>query len=163
MTRINSIIDAILFYLLAAALAVVVGICFVQVIARYIFSASFTWAEEVSIIILLWSTWGAACLALKQGIHLRVHILEDRLTLRRTIILRLSLHSLAILFLLLIALSSKIVLDAMAYMTLMSLPSIPMNVMYACVPAGCVLMIYYLLRSIAGDFRSLRSLGQEKG
>jgi len=163
MTRINSIIDAILFYILAAALAAVVGICFVQVMARYIFSASFTWAEEVSIVILLWATWGAACLAVKQGIHLRVRILEDRLTLRRAIILRLSLNSLAIPFLALIALSSKIVIDAMAYMTLMSLPSIPMNVMYACVPAGCVLMIYYLLRSIAGDFRSLRSLGQEKG
>ena len=162
MARINSIIDAILFYLLATALTVVVGICFVQVMARYIFNASFTWAEEVSIVILLWATWGAACLALKQGIHLRVRILEDRLTLRKTIILRISLHSLAIIFLAFIALASRIVFDAMAYMSLMSLPSIPMNVMYACVPAGCILMIYYLLRSMVGDFKNLRALSQKE-
>ena len=162
MARINSIIDAILFYLLATALTVVVGICFVQVMARYIFNASFTWAEEVSIIILLWATWGAACLALKQGIHLRVCILEDRLTSRTNMILRLALNSMAIIFLAFIALASRIVLDAMAYMTLMSLSSIPMNVMYACVPAGCVLMIYYLLRSMVGDFKHLRALRQKE-
>ena len=160
MARINSVIDAILFYLLAVALAAVVGICFVQVVARYIFSASFTWAEEVSIIVLLWVTWGAACLAVKQGTHLRVRILEDRLTSRTNIILRLGLNCLAIPFLAVVALTSRIVLGAMVNMTLMSVPSLPMNIMYVSVPVGCVLMIYYLMRSMAGDLKSLRVLGQ---
>lgn len=163
MARINAIVDAVLFYLVAAALATVVGICFVQVVARYLFSASFTWAEEVSIILLLWSTWGAACLAVKEGVHLRVCILDDRLTPRLSIILRLALNCLAIPFMVVIALTSKIVIRAMANITLMSLPSLPMNVLYTCVPVGCVMMIYYLLRAMADDFRSLRSLGQEKG
>ena len=159
MTKINGIFDAAIFYLVAAALAAVVGICFVQVVARYLFSASFTWAEEVSIILLLWATWGAACLGVKKDLHLRVCILDDRLTPRLSIILRLALNSLAILFMVVIALTSKIVIKAMANITLMSLPSLPMNVLYTCVPVGCVMMIYYLLRSIAGDFKNLRSLG----
>jgi TRAP-type C4-dicarboxylate transport system permease small subunit len=162
MARINFIIDSMIFYLISAALATVVGICFVQVVARYIFSASFIWAEEVSIVILLWATWGAACLAVKQGIHLRVCILEDRLTPQANLILRLTLNSLAIIFMAFIALASRIVFDAMTYVTLMSLPSVPMNVMYACVPVGCILMIYYLLRSMVGDFKNLRALSHKE-
>lgn len=161
MARISTIVDAILFYLLAVALGVVVGICFVQVVARYIFSASFAWAEEVSIILLLWGTWGAACLAVRQGIHLRVRILEDRLALRTNLTLRLALNCLAILSMAVIALTSKIIISAMAHVTLMSLPSLPMNIMYISVPVGCVLMIYYLLRVIASDLKSIRTLGQE--
>ena len=64
MARFNRTVDTVLFYLLSAALAGLVGICLLQVVARYIFSASFTWAEEISIILLMWATWGAACLAL---------------------------------------------------------------------------------------------------
>ena len=161
MAMISTIIDAILFYLLAVALGVMVGICFVQVVARYIFSASFAWAEEVSIILLLWGTWGAACLAVKQGIHLRVRILEDRLALRTNLTLRLALNCLAILSMAVIALTSKIIISAMAHVTLMSLPSLPMNIMYVSVPVGCVLMIYYLMRAIASDLNSIRTLGQK--
>ena len=161
MIRFNAIIDTLLFYILSAALASVVGICLVQVVARYVFSASFTWAEEVSIVLLLWATWGGACLALKQGAHLKVRILGDRLTERKNLILRLSLDCLIIPFLIVIILASRHVLDAMGVQTLMSLPEVSMNVMYASVPAGCILMIYYILRLTVEDIKRLVSLGRK--
>lgn len=160
MARINTIIDGILFYLLAACLAALVGICFVQVIVRYLFSFTFIWVEEVSIILLLWTAWWAACLAMKQGSHLRVRIFEDRLTPQTNIILRLALNCLAIAFLIIVFLTSKVMLEGMAYMTLIGFPRLPMNTMYASAPVGCVLMIYYLLRSIVKDFKKLRTPGQ---
>jgi len=160
MARINNIIDTFLFYLLSAALAGLVGICLLQVVARYVFSASFTWAEEISIVLLIWATWGAACLALKQGIHLNVRILEERIRNKTYLILRLCLNSLGILFLVIIIKASKPVLDSMGVQTLMSLPEISINVMYASVPAGCVLMIYYLMRLIAQDAKTLFLLGR---
>jgi C4-dicarboxylate transporter DctQ subunit len=161
MARINAVVDAVLFYLLAVTLAAVVGICFLQVVARYIFNASFTWAEEVSIILLLWATWGAACYAVKQGAHLRVRILDERINERAGLILRLTLECLAVPFLVVIALTGRLVIDAMTNMTLMSLPSIPRNIMYVSVPSGCVLMIYYILRSVFSGWKSLRVLIQE--
>lgn len=162
MTRIHAVIDKILFYLLAAALIAVVGICFIQVAARYLFNAPFSWAEELSILILLWTTWCAACLAVKQGIHLRVHILEDRLSEKTNLILRLALNCLTIPFLAVIAWTSRIVIDAMAYMSMIALPDLPLNIMYKCVPVGCVLMIYYLLRNVADDFKNFRTLKEKK-
>ena len=160
MAKINTIIDRILFYLLAASLAALVCICFVQVIVRYLFSFTFIWVEEVSIILLLWSAWWAACLAMKQGVHLRVRILEDRLTLQTNLILRLALNGLSIAFLIIVLLTSKAMLEGMAYMTLIGFPRLPMNTMYASAPVGCILMIYYLLRSTIKDFKELLTTGK---
>ena len=163
MGRFNAIIDTLLFYLLSAALTSLAGICFVQVVARYLFSATFTWAEEVSVMLLLWATWGGACLALKQGIHLRVRFVEDRLAEKKRLILRLALDCLIIPFLGVITLVSRTVLDAMGVQTLMSLPDVSINVMYASVPFGCILMTYYALRLAILDIRRLVSLGKEGG
>jgi TRAP-type C4-dicarboxylate transport system permease small subunit len=154
----NRIIDRLLFYLLSAALAGLVGICLLQVVARYVFSASFTWAEEISVVLLIWATWGAACLALKQGIHLNVRILPERLTKRTNLIVRLFLNALALPFLSIVIMASRPVLDAMRFQTLMSLPEISINIMYASVPAGCTLMVYYMLRLIVEDAKTLASL-----
>lgn len=161
MVRLNAIIDTLLFYLLSTALAALVIICFVQVVARYVFSASFTWAEEVSVVILLWSAWGGACLALKQGTHLKVRILEDRLTEKKNLILRLFLDCLVIPFLVIIVLVSRTVLDAIGEQTLWSLPEVSLNVMYASVPVGCILMIYYVCRLTVEDIKRLIVLIRE--
>ena len=158
MTRINQFIDKLIFYLLSAALGAVVGICFVQVVARYVFNASFTWAEEISVIILLWATWWGACLAIKQQNHLKVKILEERVSQKSVVILRLALYCLAIIFLGMIAWMSKSLIESSAFMTLFSLPDVPRNVMNYSVPTGCVLMVYYLLRSISSDWKSLSGL-----
>ena len=162
MARINSLIDTVLFYLMASALGALVGICFIQVVARYLFQASFTWAEEVSIIIMLWATWGAACLAVRQGRHLRVHILEERVTLRTGLLIRVGFEFLAILFLVAIAIFSRYVLKAMENQTLMSLPTVPINTMYLSVSAGSVLLAYYFLRSLVNDWKALLRLSQAK-
>lgn len=162
MARINSLIDTVLFYLMATTLAALVGICFAQVMARYLFKASFTWAEEISITLMLWATWGAACLAVKQGSHLRVHILEERVTPRTSLLIRVGFKFLAIMFLVVITLVSKSVLDAMENQTLTSLPNVPLNTVYLSVPVGCALMIYYFLRSIVVDWKVLRRMNQEE-
>ena len=161
MGRFNKVIDGILFYILALALAALVGVGSAQVVARYIFSAAFTWAEEVSIIILLWSAWGAACLAIGQNAHLRVRILEDRLGDRGSRILRLFLYGLAIPFLVVVIFAGKTFLDASSFMTLMSLPTVPVSIMYLSVPVGCILMIYYLIRAMIEDVKHLKSNGGE--
>jgi len=158
MTRINQVIDKLIFYLLSAALGAVVGICFVQVVARYVFNASFTWAEEISVIILLWAVWLGACLAIKQQNHLRVKILEEKINPKSVLMLRLTLYGLAILFLGMIAWMSKTLIESSAFMTLFSLPDVPRNVMNYSVPIGCILMVYYLLRSISSDWKRLSVL-----
>ena len=161
MFRIHLIIDKLLFYLVSAALGGVVSICFIQVVARYVFNASFVWAEEISVLIVLWATWWGACLGIKRGNHLRVNILEEKITPRSGIILRLSLYCLVIPFLAVIAITSKILIESSTFLTLFSLPSVSRNVINYSVPTGCLLMIYYVLRSMISDWESLRALGKK--
>jgi len=163
MRRVNSIIDGVVFYLLAAALAGLVGICFVQVVARYVFSASFSWAEEVSIVLMVWATWGGAALSVKQGTHLRILIIVEKLKPRTRWALELALNTLAIVFLVVVGITSKTIIAGMANMTLFSLPSVPMNVMYISVPVGCFLMIYYFLRVIFSGWENLRIQPRKEG
>jgi len=161
MFRIHLIIDKLLFYLVSAALGGVVSICFIQVVARYVFNASFVWAEEISVVILLWATWWGACLGIKRGNHLRVNILEEKITPRSGIILRLSLYCFVIPFLAVIAVTSKTLIESSAFLTLFSLPYVSRNVIIYSVPTGCLLMIYYVLRSMISDWESLRTLGKK--
>lgn len=161
MLRFHQIIDKLLFYLVSAALGGVVSICFIQVVARYVFNASFVWAEEISVVIVLWATWWGACLGIKRGNHLRVNIIEEKITPRSGIILRLSLYSLFIPFLAVIVIMSKTLIESSAFLTLFSLPSVSRNVINYSVPTGCLLMIYYILRSMISDWESLRTLGKK--
>ena len=161
MEKVHILIDTLLFYLLSLALGLLVAICFIQVTARYVFNSAFTWAEEVSIIILLWSTWGGACLAFKEREHLRVKILEDRLPEKTILILRLILDCLVVLFLISVVLSSRTVINAIGSQTLWSLPDVSVKVMYVSVPIGCMLMIYYQARLIIGDVKRLRVISEE--
>ena len=156
MGRINLILDRLILFLVGLSLIALVTICFAQVVARYAFSAAFSWAEEISIVILLWAVWGGACLAVKSGSHLRVVILEKKFRPKARFIIRTVLNSLVILFLTTIACTSKTVIGANEHMTLISLP-IPVNVMYWSVPVGCFLMIYYCIRSIFSDRHDWKS------
>jgi TRAP-type C4-dicarboxylate transport system permease small subunit len=154
-------LDKLLFYFIGLALAGVVFICLMQVIARYAFNASFSWAEEVSITLVLWAVWVGASVAVKSNDHLRLAFLEKKFRPRTRLFLRVLLKSLTILFAVIITYASRVVLKVNENITLMSLP-ITVNVMYWSVPFGCSLMTYYCLRSILNDYKEFRSPCTEK-
>jgi len=161
LSRIFSVLDKLLFYCIGAALAGVVSICLMQVIARYAFRASFSWAEEISVTLVLWAVWIGASLAVKSNTHLRLSFLEKKFRPKTRLILSSVLKSLIILFLTTITYAGKIVIRMNENITLMSLP-ITVNVMYWSVPFGCLLMTFYCLRSIVDDCREIKFGGNEK-
>jgi TRAP-type C4-dicarboxylate transport system permease small subunit len=155
MGRLNKVVDFIVFYFISTALALLVVICFVQVVARYIVGASFAWAEEVSICVMLWATWAGACYAVKQGGHLHIPLLPERLSPKNRLILQWALSCLAVGFLCIIAFTSRTIIEGLTNATFISLPKVPLNLMYTSVPAGCFLMIYYIIRVMVTDWRTL--------
>ena len=161
MNRLTSVIDKLFLYCIGVALVAVVFICLMQVIARYVFSASFSWAEEISVTLVLWSVWIGASLAVKSNIHLRLSLLDKKVSPHTRIILHILLKFIIILFVVIIFYASRIVIQVNENITLMSL-SITVNVMYWSVPFGCFLMTFYCLWSIWDDFKELRSSVLEK-
>ena len=66
---------AIIFFMMA----VMATLVFVNVVTRYLFNFSIIWAEEVSQYLMIWIAYLGAGLALREGRHVAVEMLQDRL------------------------------------------------------------------------------------
>jgi len=60
-------------------MAVMTTLVFVNVVARYVFNFSIIWAEEVSQYLMIWIAYLGAGLALREGRHVALEMLHDRL------------------------------------------------------------------------------------
>jgi C4-dicarboxylate transporter DctQ subunit len=58
----------------AFAIAAGVALAFVNVVARYLFESSFTWAGELTIYLFLWSTFFGAAYCFKKDAHIAVDV-----------------------------------------------------------------------------------------
>lgn len=76
MTR---IIDRILEAIIAVLLLVSVAITCLEVVLRYVFNTSLIWSFEFLLILITYMTFIGACLALRQGAHLRIMVLYLKL------------------------------------------------------------------------------------
>ena len=63
-----------------AMMAVMTTLVFINVIARYLFNFSIIWAEEISQYLMIWIAYLGAGLALREGRHVALELLHDRLT-----------------------------------------------------------------------------------
>ena len=71
--------DALEEFFLIASLAFNVGLVFLQVIMRYVFHNSLYWSEELARFVFLWFSWVGTSFAVREGAHLKVTLLGDRL------------------------------------------------------------------------------------
>ncbi len=64
---------------LAAAIAVMLAAIAYQVVMRYCFGRSPSWTEELAILTFAWATLGGLALGVREGFHVRLTIVLDRL------------------------------------------------------------------------------------
>ena len=62
-------------------MAVMATLVFINVVTRYVFNFSIIWAEEVSQYLMIWIAYLGAGLALREGRHVALEMLHDRLPL----------------------------------------------------------------------------------
>lgn len=60
-------------------MAVMATLVFINVVSRYALNVSIIWAEEVSQYLMIWIAYLGAGLALREGRHVAVEMLQDRL------------------------------------------------------------------------------------
>jgi TRAP-type C4-dicarboxylate transport system permease small subunit len=75
LTRVDS--GARLIVILGAA--AMVAVVSAQVVMRYVFNGSFDWADEVSRIAFVWTTFLAIPLGIREGAHVGITLLVDKL------------------------------------------------------------------------------------
>lgn len=66
-------------YFSGTALVLMTLIISVQVFGRYVLNASPVWAEQAALLILIWCVFIAAAAGVREGFHIRISVMVDRL------------------------------------------------------------------------------------
>ena len=133
-------------YLTVALFAAVVVVTSAQVIARYVLNNSFTWAEETARYLFVWATMIAAGLGFREGAHLSLDILEEKLSQRMNLIL-LILSSILVFFFCftLIVYGTKLVIHNLTILS--PALKISLAIPYAGIPLGGVIILLFYMEA----------------
>lgn len=138
--------------LLAASCTLVLA----NVVMRYGFGQSFAWAEEISRYLVVWLSFLASGLALREGAHIAVEVLPDALPEPAARLVRLATVLLVALFLVLLAWWGW-QYAMFAWMQRSPVLRLSAGMIYLAVPAGCVLMLIHLALVAPALIRQARS------
>lgn len=130
-------------WLIIAMMAAMVAMVFANVVSRYIWNYSYIWAEELSQYLMVWITFLGAGLALREGRHVAVELLQDRLSSKTRLATRHLVAFLIIAFLVvLVVLGFQFVFFAWDQET--PVMNIPQGIPYLAVPLGALLLLAHI-------------------
>ncbi len=135
MNLIIKIIIEISKFIAAFGIGAGVFLAFINVVGRYIFHSSFTWAGELTIYLFLWSTFFGAVYCFKKDAHINIDLLLQKVSKRVAKIL--NIISLVVTFIYLIAISYYGYQYVLLYMDLEEISidlNIPMWIPYSVIP-----------------------------
>lgn len=129
------LVQAVIVALMAAMVAVTAA----QVFYRYALNQPLTWSEELSRYLFVWIVFLAAWLGFRQGLHLGVNALADRLSPAATSVMARLIEGIILAFLLAVLSAADQVLTITARQTSATL-RLPMHLVYAAFPVAAALM-----------------------
>lgn len=141
----HRIIDRCVEIFITLSIAILVIVTFGQVVGRYVFGYSYGWAEELCVLIFIWTVWTSACLLLRDNRHLSVTVIIYKVPRPYRLVIKFIMGVFILVFLGLIVYGSFGTLEAMAGIDFIAL-GLPLNWKFISVPVGAVLMGYYTLR-----------------
>ncbi len=131
-------------WLVGAMMMVMFALVFTNVVTRYGFGFSIAWAEEVSRFLMIWVAFLGAGLALREGRHVAIEVLQDLLGERKRLVLRWSL------FVLIAAFAALLVYLGVAFSRFgwdkeTMVTQIPRGIPYLAIPVGMAFFLIHLL------------------
>ncbi len=146
-----------------AALGIAAGVvlAFANVVARYVFDSSLTWASELTIYLFLWSTFFGAAYCFKEDAHISISILLEKVSAPLAKGLMLLSHTVSLVFLGAVAFFGYQYLLLVVELEEMSIDlEIPMWIPYLVIPIAFAFAAYrvaekilYILRAPAEEVR----------
>ena len=136
-------LETVICMLLLAMTFVVFG----QVIARYVLQTPLSWSEEMARFMLMWLSMLSAAYGFKTKSHFALKLLVGRFSGTLQKIIELIVHLLVILFFAILLYFSVVFVIGVKGHTAPAL-GISMQIPYASVVVGCILILYESLRSM---------------
>jgi len=152
--RVNRFLDGLVRAFLGLCVTALVVISFGQVVGRYFFGTSFSWAEDLCVVIFAWTIWTSACLLIRDDRHLKLTLFINKLPRSRRLWLARLIDLSTAVFLVLVIKAGLGSTEAMAGMEFTTLP-LPLNFKFGTVPIGAGLLCYYVLRRLLDKDREV--------
>ena len=150
--KFRGLIDKIIQVLSTIIMGVmVIAVCW-QVITRYILNNPSTVTEEALRYLLIWVTMVGGAYAYGRRKHLAITALSKRLSFKGQKILDIFVQAMVILFCVVVMIG----LVNTAADQLSAALQLPMPLIYASVPVGAILFIFYALIFIGEDLRDMK-------
>ncbi len=149
---------------LAPAMALMMGINFTNVLARYVFRTSWAATEELCIIGFVYVTFFGAAVAVKKRMHLGFTLILDNMPPRTKLAME-TLISLAavVLMSLMIYYGYKICMNQARYGSATPAMGIPLVCASACVPLGGAAVIFRTVQVYMEDLNACLSALRREG
>ena len=139
-------------YVLVYSLMVSVALVFVQVVMRRVFNNSLSWSEELARYLYVWQTWLGVSYAARNGTHLRITMLKDRLPAKAQQILEILVVLVWMGFGIFVIYQGMGVVNTIAsFGQKSSALKIPMQFCYMSIPEGMFLMCIRIVERTVKD------------
>lgn len=153
--KFRGLIDKIIQVLSTIIMGVmVIAVCW-QVITRYILNNPSTVTEEALRYLLIWVTMVGGAYAYGRRKHLAITALSKRLSFKGQKILDIFVQAMVILFCVVVMIGGTRLVNTAADQLSAAL-QLPMPLIYASIPVGAILFIFYALIFIGEDLRDMK-------
>ncbi len=160
-STLRKIWDNLELYFLLPSLMFSVGLIFLQVVMRRL-GHSLTWSEELARYLYIWQTWIGISYAARNGTHLRITMVKDKLPALGQKILELFVTLVWVGFAVFVIFQGMTAVSTIAsFGQRSSALQIPMQFCYMAIPVGMVLMSIRLIEHTIKGF--LKKDKEEKG
>lgn len=146
MTKLLHSLDACLKFLVVTAIGLMLSIVFLQVISRYLFSYTPSFAEELSRYLFVWVVFLSLPLVAKSGGHMAIETLTSRISGTKLKVCRILGDICTLVFLAIMVYNGYFMVTIAHYQTSPAMV-IPMSYVYCVIPFGCAVMFCNVLAS----------------
>lgn len=157
MTKLLHSLDACLKFLVVTAIGLMLSIVFLQVISRYLFSYTPSFAEELSRYLFVWVVFLSLPLVAKSGGHMAIETLTSRISGTKLKVCRILGDICTLIFLAIMVYNGYFMVTIAHYQTSPAMV-IPMSYVYCVIPFGCAVMFCNVFASF---IRLLRTSADE--
>jgi C4-dicarboxylate transporter DctQ subunit len=148
-TFIGKIIGLVNQSIAALGISAGVALAFANVVARYVFDSSLTWASELTIFLFLWSTFFGAAYCFKEDAHISISVLLDKVSVGTAKALMLLSHTISFVFLAAVSFYGYQYLQLVIELEEMSIDlEIPMWIPYLVIPIAFAFAAYRVAEKI---------------
>ncbi|MFM2042536.1 MAG: hypothetical protein RLY86_1112 [Pseudomonadota bacterium] len=143
-SAISAALSRLFLWFAGIGLIVMTGIIGWQVFARYVLAASPAWAEQASLVLMIWYISFAAAAGVREGFHIRMTAVEDLAAPRLRHALRLVAHGIVALIGAALAVWGAELVRMTWPHAIPTLP-IPRGAAYLPIPIAGVLIVFFAL------------------